>query len=413
MAYKYTPAEGQVSVTVTALKPTLTQPQQVEIAIADNGIGISEKDSEVIFNRFNRITTTQGEFAPGAGIGLALVKELVNVNNGEIKLRSQLGQGSIFSIILPVETVQVNPTVVPSSTIAASIDQQLVLAIDETTTEFAGDFAVAAKSAIQAGQKPGQKAAQKKSLLIIDDNADMRKLLNTHLSGDYNLMSAANGQSGLDIAREHLPDLILSDIMMPLMDGYELAQLLKSDELTNHIPIILLTAKGSLESRLKGLQLLVDDYIAKPFNLTELSLRINNILSIRDILSKRAGQALDSTPQSAVPLNELEQQFLDKVNDQLANHYSNAELNTLIFSEALLMSEKQLQRKLKASFNLTFPELVRNYRLEQAVKLLASGQRASQIYYAIGFSSHAYFSRCFKAKFGIPPKQYQQTLAVE
>ena len=407
-AYKYTPATGQISVTVTAL----AQCQRVEIAVKDSGIGISEKDQEIIFDRFSRVATAQGEFIPGAGIGLALVKELVTKNKGALSLTSQLNQGSTFTVTLPVESVQVTTELVAPSNITSttnSIHQQLALVVEEAAPQFDFDTTIGDPATAQTGLQ--------KSLLIIDDNADMRTLLQTNLSSDYLCMTASNGQIGFNIAREQLPDLIISDIMMPLMDGYELAQLLKSDELTSHIPIILLTAKGSLESRLKGLALLVDDYVAKPFNLAELSLRIHNILSIRDILSKRQGQAIEpvKTPQSitVAGANEMAQQFLAKINDHMLNHYANPDLNTQIFSESLKLSEKQLQRKLKACFDLTFPEFVRNYRLTRAVQLLATGQRVSQIYYGVGFSSHAYFSRCFKAKFGIPPKQYQQEIALE
>jgi signal transduction histidine kinase/ligand-binding sensor domain-containing protein/DNA-binding response OmpR family regulator len=402
-AYKYTPTNGQISVTVTALG----QAQNVEIAVKDSGIGISEKDSETIFDRFSRVTTHQGEFTPGAGIGLALVKELVTKNKGAISFISQLNQGSTFTVTLPLAAEHIRTDLV--SSMQPSIHQQMALVIEETTPQFDFDTTI--------GEPVTKQTGLQKSLLIIDDNADMRTLLQTNLSGEYQCMTASNGQEGLNIAREQLPDLIISDIMMPLMDGYEMAQLLKSDELTSHIPIILLTAKGSLESRLKGLQLLVDDYIAKPFNFAELNLRIHNILSIRDILSKRHGHAIESVKtaqkMAVTEAAEMAQQFLDKINEQMHNHYANPDLSALIFSASLKLSEKQLQRKLKACFDLTFPEFVRNYRLTQAVGLLATGQKVSQIYYAVGFSSHAYFSRCFKAKFGTPPTQYQQEVIVE
>jgi DNA-binding response OmpR family regulator len=252
----------------------------------------------------------------------------------------------------------------------------------------------------------------KKSILIIDDNADMRQLLLSQLNGQYHCLCAENGQTGLEVAQQQLPDLIVSDIMMPLMDGYELTEKLKSDEMTSHIPIILLTAKGGIQSRLKGLKLLVDDYVAKPFNLTELELRIQGLLSIREILSKRAGQQAVNTMEDESTVNELELQFLNKLNSQLNEHYSNPELTTALISQSLNISEKQLQRKLKACYDQTFPEWVRYYRLNMAAKQLEQGHRASQIYYSVGFGSHAYFSKCFKAHFGCTPKQYLQAKTV-
>jgi DNA-binding response OmpR family regulator len=180
--------------------------------------------------------------------------------------------------------------------------------------------------------------SSQKSILIVDDNADMRELLYNQLSEQYHCLQAENGQVGTELAREQLPDLVISDVMMPVMDGYQLTEKLKSDPLTSHIPIILLTAKGSMESRIKGLQLLVDDYLAKPFNIEELQLRIHNILTIRDIVRKRFGQAMDS------------------------------------------------------------------------IDTLKAGNKASQVYYSVGFASHSYFSRCFKAKFGQTPSEYQKGL---
>ena len=184
--------------------------------------------------------------------------------------------------------------------------------------------------------------------------------------------------------------------------------------MTNHIPVILLTAKGSMEARLKGLQLLVDDYLAKPFNIEELMLRVNNILTIRDIVKQRYRQVIDEVdPQhkmESLSVTPLEQSFIHRVNEQLSAQYQDCEFSAKALSKALGVSERQLQRKLKAQFDLGFPELLRNYRLNQAIEMLKLGQRVSQIYYEVGFSSHSYFSSCFKAKFGKTPKTYQQEL---
>ncbi len=395
-AFKYTQDKGQINLSVNV------QADSVSIHVQDNGIGIGVADQRIIFERFNRASHANDESVSGAGIGLALVKELVEANNGQITLQSELNKGSTFTVSLPITTSELQ--LPQSSDEHQVITERLDLEIDSIMTEQATIDNQQASEAVD-------KNNQQKSILLIDDNTDMRQLLNDQLSLDYLCFQAANGKTGLATAREQLPDLIISDVMMPVMDGYELAQALKADELTSHIPIILLTAKGSTESRIKGLQLLIDDYLAKPFNLEELSLRIRNIMTIRDIVRKRAGQAIDTIQQGKsenLGLNAVEQGFLARVNQQLDKHYADIEFNASSLSEHLSLSERQLQRKIKALFDVSIPEMVRNYRLNKAVERLNGGQRASQVYFSVGFSSHSYFSSCFKAKFGQTPSEYQK-----
>jgi DNA-binding response OmpR family regulator/two-component sensor histidine kinase len=345
-AFKYTAVQGQISLNVT------TMAQTVEIAITDNGIGISEKDIEVVFvfERFSRVDTCQEGFTPGTGIGLALVKELVEANNGDISLSSKLNEGSTFTIVLPVSLGSQQEKWVASSTIADSIDQQLTLAISQITVN---------PDNIESDETTEVNVDnEQKSILIIDDNVDMRILLKAHFEQDYGCLIAENGQSGLNIAKAQLPDLIISDIMMPVMDGYQLAQQLKSDEMTCHIPIIMLTAKGCLESRLKGLELLIDDYIAKPFNLKELSLRVHNTLSIRDIVRKQSrhevetAQTLQSDEKNS--LNDIEQQFLDKLTLLLEQHHANPELDSQLLSELMHLSPNNYNANSKPASILPF-----------------------------------------------------------
>lgn len=400
-AFKYSPEHSQITVTVA------TEGQMVSIAIKDTGIGISETDQQAIFERFNRATHHHGEAIAGAGIGLALVKELAEAHQGQISLTSQLGRGSTFTITLPLANLAHQlPT--EASDMSPMLQEHLALELDSISPEVTNRAIDNTNNNVDNGSDDEN---HKKLILIIDDNADMRDLLHDQLSPQYHCLCGENGQVGLLIAREQLPDLVISDVMMPVMDGYELTGQLKNDPLTSHIPVILLTAKGSVESRIKGLQLLVDDYLAKPFNIEELKLRIYNILTIRDILAQRFSQAVDA-PQPKQQLEKLhltavEQKFFDQLSQQLETHYTDAELNAKMLSELLFINEKQLQRKLKALLGIGFSEWVRNFRLNKASELLLEGHRASQIYYEVGFSSHSYFSSCFKAKFGVTPKKYQ------
>ncbi|NQZ08488.1 MAG: response regulator, partial [Algicola sp.] len=369
-AIKYTGHNGKIELSVNV------EGDKVEIVVRDNGFGIDKNDHQSIFERFNRALHENDESISGAGIGLALVKELAEANRGSISVQSVLNQGSTFTLTLPVDVTE--PLTSDKLPVQQVLKEQMALEIDSITTPDSEPD----EAAVEHNNE------QQKSILIIDDNADIRQLLCTQLSSQYQCSQAANGQAGLTLAKEQLPDLIISDVMMPVMDGYDLAQALKNDELTSHIPIILLTAKGSLESRIKGLQMLVDDYLAKPFNIEELTLRISNILTIRDIVRKRWGQAIDSNEAHNKPgnkpseileqlgLNTLEQAFLDKVNNQLSEHYKEDELNSQSLSELLLISEKQLQRKIRALLDVSIPELVSHYRLNKAVELLDDGHRA-------------------------------------
>ncbi len=399
-AFKYTPANGDIWVSVVTIN------ERVDIIIKDSGIGIAQSDHQSIFERFNRATHNHGESISGAGIGLALVKELVEANQGHISLTSELSQGSTFTISLPVASAEQTALAVEGTAVKQILHDHLDLEIDSVLT--------VSESIVN---ETADIASELKTLLIVDDSADMRNLLSDQLSRDYHCLLAEHGESGLNIAREQLPDLVISDVMMPVMDGYEFTSALKGDELTSHIPVILLTAKGSMESRLKGLQLLVDDYLAKPFNIEELRLRIHNILSIREIIRKRFSQQVDSGNAQTKDnkdsgLNETDQCFFDKLSQQLEQHYNDTELTAKVLCNTLGISERQLMRKLKALLGLGFSEWVRNYRLNKSCELLNQGHRASQVYFDVGFSSHSYFSSCFKAKFGVTPKQYQSVETV-
>lgn len=394
-AVKYTPSGGSIAVTFTETDNAIV------IAVKDNGIGIAKQDKDAIFERFNRATHDHGETISGAGIGLSLVKELVEANDGEITLDSELGAGSTFTVTLPLATDRQAPLDTTHHS-ALEMPEMLQLELDSA----------AQIEHVQTEEQPAQLDESRKSILLIDDNADMRNLLHSELSGQYHCLSAADGQQGLEIARQQLPDMIISDIMMPVMDGYELAQNLRGDLLTCHIPLILLTAKGSVESRIKGLKLLVDDYLPKPFNVEELQLRIHNILSIRDIIAKKHNQMLDQHKGGQglnhFGFNEVEQNFVERINLQLSDHYKDIDFNAKKLSENLSLSERQLHRKVKALFDVSIPEMVRNFRLKKARELLVEGHRASQVYFSVGFASHSYFSSCFKAKFGQTPSDFQK-----
>lgn len=392
-AVKYTPDKGSITVTIS------TTEQQVSIRIKDTGIGIAASDQQSVFERFNRASQQTEQTIAGTGIGLALVKELTEANGGEILLQSEIAKGSTFTVKLPL--------IDSLNTIDTPVTQTDAMALEVAN--------VTHTSQDDTPSNDEQSSVDNRyTLLIIDDHSDIRSLLNTHFKTQYQCLFAADGEQGLELAIKQLPDLILSDVMMPKMDGYQLAEKLKQNPNTSHIPLFLLTAKGSAENRIKGLKLLVDDYLTKPFNIEELRQRIHNTLSNRELLRKRLCEEMENClippKMQSLGLSNTDQAYIEKIYTELDKHYTDPELTARQFAQYIHVSERQLQRKLRGLIDLTFPELVRSYRLNKALEQLQSGQRVSDIYLKVGFSSHSYFTSCFKTKYGKTPKAYQQSL---
>ena len=244
-------------------------------------------------------------------------------------------------------------------------------------------------------------------LLVAEDNADMRSYLCQLLSAEYRVTGADSGEAGLQAAEEQIPDLVVCDLMLPGMDGFEVVHKLRGDEKTSHIPIIMLTARSDRESRLEGLRERVDDYLIKPFNDEELVLRIANLLAIRDILRARFGGALIAGEEARDLLREPERRFLEKLQGVLETHYAQEAFSISSMASEMAMSERQLQRKLRAVTDQTPALYLRLFRLHRSLKLLADGRRVSEVAYDVGFSSPAYFASCFRAQFGCTPREYQ------
>lgn len=406
--------------------------KKVAFSVKDNGFGISEADLALVFERFGRIKN-DGDYIPGSGIGLALVKELLVIHQGDISVQSQLGKGSCFTVTLP--TLDGKEPDEKESLNDKSVNEQVVAdAMARMTPR---------KLALQDTLQQGEQISDTLSnILVIEDNADMRQYIIDSLGGRFHCLAAPDGKAGLDLAVQHLPDLVISDVMMPNMDGFEVTQRLKSDDKTNHIPVILLTARGDRESRIKGWSQKADEYLEKPFNTEELLMRIDNLLAIRQLLRKRFGHAfisplpdslpsltpsLSSCDNTAVPtvlveenkqesselsredganLNPAHQIFLDQTNKVLDQYYQDSDFDVAKFAVQMALSHRQLGRKMKAILDMTPAEALRNYRLNQAAKLLKQGGSASVVAHQVGFTTHSYFSQCFKARFNCLPSQF-------
>ncbi|MBD2757415.1 hybrid sensor histidine kinase/response regulator transcription factor [Spirosoma validum] len=373
-ALKFSRAGDRVVVTVQQANDGL-----VQLIVTDTGIGIAPEQVPYIFNRFYQADDSLTRSQEGTGIGLALVKELVEVQAGTILVNSQLGVGTSFTIRLPYQP--------------AFIGQPVPKAINTNQ-----------------GSQPipaSQPTAESPLILLVEDNNDLAEFISQSLPAWYQIERASNGAQGLDIAIERMPDLVLSDVLMPVMDGYTLCEKLKADPHTSHIPVVLLTAKNTLANRVKGLGLGADDYITKPFHVAELQLRIQNLLNNRQQLRDWIRHSLSDLDQ-VVSTDELAQSdpFLGRFYTILSNHLNDSEFGITQLSQEIGMSRASLYRKLEALSSLPVNELIQHYRLKRATEYLRDGQSITATAYLVGFSSPSYFSRSFRKLYNLTPSEF-------
>lgn len=400
-AVKYTKSGGHIS-----LETFRTNNNQLRILVKDTGIGIPLDQLDSVFERYNRVLDENSEQITGAGIGLALVKDLVETHKGCIELKSEPGKGTSIDIYLPIVGEVTDAQIKPYQN-----DEIIAMELMGLTGQQSAD----SNEIITNDEHRDDNLPR---LLVIEDNHDMRKYIVDSMRKKYKIFTASDGEEGLKIAISEIPDLIISDIMMPKMDGYETTHQLRKNQLTNHIPIVLLTARGDRESRLKGWHEKADEYLTKPFDTEELRIRLINLLEIRNILKKsfaeRAFKTIDISESALnqatlnVELNRNKQQesFIAKINRLLEESYTEPTTSASDISAKLAMSERQLYRKMKSILDMTPAEYLRRFRLEKSKRLLEQGKTAAYTASEVGFSSQSYFGKCFKAQFGRSPKNY-------
>ncbi len=402
-AIKYTPEQG--AITIIAKQ----QDQQLLLSVSDSGLGIAPNVQQKVLEPFYRDEHDSKSHIGGSGIGLALVKELVEANNGQLTLDSELGRGSCFTIIMPLTPNDKNITFAQhKSTNEVAVTTNLESLSQDARQSQSTKNSTAKSPTLDLPLSNGLDS--KPSLVIVEDNQDMREFLFELLNEDYHCIAANNGKDGIRIITEQIPDVVICDLMMPGIDGFEVCNTLKNDERTSHIPLMMLTAKGDTETRIAGWRESIDDFVSKPFNETELKARLHNMLAIRAILKKRFGQQM---PSSGKPeptpeyLNVKDQAFLARFKKMVEDNLAEETFNRTKAASLMAVSERQLQRKLSALTNHTFTEYVRFTRLERSKTLLITGMQVSRVVDDIGFSSLSYFGACFKAEFGQSPKQFQ------
>ena len=379
-ALKYTSEGGEITLTAKE------ENGRVMISVADNGCGISSDELPYIFDRFYQAKNA----GRGTGIGLAIVKAFTELHHGEVSATSIEGKGSTFTIHIPVRqkgevtnqpTEKIEQLVEPSS--VQEVPNQ-ARHIDELIQPYQTD---------------------KPEVLIIDDNIDIRTYLRSVLSEKYNVSEAADGKAGLELARKIVPDIVLSDIMMPVMDGLAFCQQLKTDKAISHIPVILLTARSLDEQRAEGYEHGADAYLSKPFSLRLLLSRIDNLIESRKKLNQTWSKGVEDDEIGNIS-NEIDKSFLKQLRKIIQENLANSDLSVEQIGDEIGLSRVQLYRKVKALTGYSPVEIVRKARLTRARHLLQTTERTvSEVAYAVGFSTPSYFSKCYKDEFGENPKK--------
>lgn len=369
-ALKYTPEEGYISTTIRLIQQH--GDEYVCLEIADSGCGISDKEQPLIFDRFYQSENNDPD-KTGSGIGLHLVKEYVELQGGQITVSSKVGEGSVFSVFLPANLQISNDSL----------------------------------SLPPEPEMNNNRKQEKKTLLIVEDHAELRHFLVEQLGSKFNMLQAADGKQGIDIARKKLPDLIVSDLIMPVLNGLEMCQHLKTDIQTSHIPIILLTAKLSDRTKIESYKAGADSYIAKPFNMEVLLARIEMLIEQQEKRKKLFHKTIEITPNS-ITATSMDEELIKKALLSVEKNMANSEYSVDELASEVALSRRQLSRKFQSIIGLSPGEFIRSVRLKRAAQLLKSSQyNISEISDRVGFSTIKYFNLNFKEEFGVTPTQYR------
>ncbi|WP_310394983.1 7TM diverse intracellular signaling domain-containing protein [Hymenobacter sp.] len=409
-ALKFTPAGGKVQVDLRA------ESAHAVLTVADTGPGIPAAHLPLIFDRFHQVDDSPGRRHPGSGIGLALVKELVNLHHGTVTVQSTEGMGTTFVVRLPIINEELrmkneelspilNKELPASSRPMVETEREELLAENQAAMNQNSSFLIPNSSLSEAS------SAASPLVLVVDDHADMRAYVAQCLGAEFRVLTAAEGEAGLAQITDTLPDLVVSDLMMPGLDGLELCRRLKTDERTSHIPVVLLTARTADDSRLAGLELGADDYLTKPFRPQELRARVRNLLRQRELLRRRFAREVTLQPRD-IAITSADEAFLTRALAVVERELANADFDVEQFAAALHLSRIQLYRKLKALTDQAPTDFVRTLRLRRAAQLLAAqAGNVADVAYQVGFTNLSYFSKCFREQFGHVPSEHAASAA--
>jgi len=406
-AIKFTPPAGKITVTLHVKKDI--SPGFLEISVGDTGIGIPLAQLEYIFDRFYQARGLKEHAHKGSGIGLALAKELVSLHHGEISVHSWEGKGSQFTIRLPLGDKHLEPEEIvrhPGKPVKPEVpkedpdlylmekEEEEVDQIDNRTIDQTIDEDL---------------TLEKNIILVVEDNADVRTYIKSAIEPHYQMKEAKDGREGIEKALEIIPDLIISDVMMPGIDGYELCRVLKNDVKTSHIPVILLTARAAEDDIVEGLETGADDYITKPFNTRILCARIKNLIDLRRQWQQKIQRQMTLQP-AEIPVSSVDETFIKDLQKLIEKNLSDELFSVEQLGKELYMSRATLYRKVLALTGEPPREFIKYYRLKRGAQLLkANFGNVTEVSVEVGFSSTAYFTKCFKEKFHQLPHAYQET----
>lgn len=418
-AFKFVSENGEIIVSVDVVPAgstnSLHQSETSEIirlSVADNGTGIAEEYLDKIFDRFYQAPERSARGAPegsargsqntstrkfgGTGIGLAVSRDLVELHQGQILVKSELGHGAEFIVNLPLTEIPLHEQKLLSDDLRASNEKEGISKVREVQQ-------MPLPTHLNESHAPKETAAV---ILVVEDNQDVRTYIRSHLEPSYSVVEAIDGAEGIEKAIGISPDLIISDVMMPNLDGFELCRTLKTDERTSHIPVILLTAKASEDSKIEGLETGADDYIIKPFNAKELLSRTKNLILLRKRLRERFSREMNLLPKE-ITVTSADERFLQRAIALVEEHISDTEFTVEQFVNNIGMSQSQLHRKLKALTNLSALQFIRVLRLKRAAYLLQKKHgNVAEITYEVGFNNPSYFAECFRKQFGVLPSRF-------
>jgi signal transduction histidine kinase/DNA-binding NarL/FixJ family response regulator len=410
-AFKYTPTNGKISVSIMISRTDETNKESqkyVKINVRDSGTGIAEEQINNIFKRFYQTEGTIGITDKGVGIGLSVAKELTELHHGKISVRSKVNHGTNFTVLLPL-----GKNHFPAETIEKQYSREKLI-IQSRKNIFVSDYiedVESKKNVNRLVEKVELKDAS--HILIVEDNEETRSFLRKSLTAHYRISEASNGAEGLSAARDFDPNLILCDVMMPEMDGYELCRIVKTDQMISHIPVILLTAKATMEDKLEGLDTGADDYIFKPFNMAELFVRIKNLINQRKNLQKRFREEIVVQP-GEITVTSVDKLFLQRAISAVEEFIGDPDFETQTLANEMGMCRMNMHRKIKALTGQTPSQFICTIRLKRAVQLIKKQSgNVTEIAYNVGFSSSSYFAKCFKIEFGIAPSEYAKNQSIQ
>jgi len=385
-AFKFTPADGKIDVTLALVQQLNDEKQVLKITVTDSGIGIPANDLERIFERFFRVENPENGHQTGTGVGLHIVSEYVKLHNGDIGVESRLGKGSAFTVSIPaIQHLQ-------EEIINQNISENLIPE-DQTPEE---------KVILE------EKRNKLPLMLVVDDNEDFRNFISALFVENYRILKAEDGEAALQVILDKMPDLIICDVMMPKMDGFELCRLVKQDIRISHIPIILLTAKAGDENKYRGLEAGAEDYISKPFNMEMLSLKVSRIIERQKKTREQFKHKVDITT-SDVEITSLDVKFVKKAVALVEANIASSEFLVEDLCREMGMSRVYFYKKILSLTDKTPSEFIRFIRLKRAADLLEKSQLfVNEVAYQVGFNDPKYFRKYFKDEFGVSPNEYKK-----